>query len=151
MSEQRRAMNDDALREQLERHEGLRLSTYKDTRGKLTIGFGRNIEDKGISIDEARLMLKNDIAEHCTLLDKYCPWWRNMDDVRQQVLANMAFNMGVGPSEEQPTGKLLTFKNTLKNMETGHYDAAADGMLKSVWAQQVGKRAKELADMMRTE
>jgi lysozyme len=143
-------MNEQALLEQLERHEGLRLKLYKDSVGKWSIGIGRNLQDKGISHEEAMAMLHNDVAEHCALLDKYLPWWRNLDETRQQVLANMAFNMGIGPSPEHPEGKLLTFKNTLANIERGEYAAAADGMLASLWAKQVGKRAQELADMMRT-
>lgn len=143
-------MNEQALRQQLERHEGLRLKAYRDAVGKLSIGVGRNLDDKGISRAEAMVMLDNDIEEHCALLDKYLPWWRNLDEVRQQVIANMAFNMGIGPSAEHPQGKLLTFRNTLGNMERGEYDSAADGMAGSLWAKQVGKRAQELIEMMRT-
>jgi lysozyme len=139
-----------ALREQLERHEGLRLKAYHDSVGKLSIGVGRNLDDKGISRAEAMVMLDNDIAEHCALLDKYLPWWRALDVVRQQVIANMAFNMGIGPSAEHPQGKLLTFRNTLDNVQRGLYDEAAGGMAASLWARQVGKRAQELIEMMRT-
>ena len=95
-------------------------------------------------------MLKNDIAEHCALLDRHLPWWKNMDEVRQRALANMAFNLGVGPSDEQPTGKLLTFKNTLAAMARGDYEAAANGMSSSAWAKQVGIRATRLVEMMRS-
>lgn len=56
-------MDTQQLREQLERHEGLRLKPYKDTVGKLTIGIGRNLDDKGISRKEAFALLDNDIAE----------------------------------------------------------------------------------------
>jgi lysozyme len=74
--------------------------------------------------------------------DRTLPWWRNLSPVRQRVLVNMAFNLGmVG---------LLTFKNTLGAMQNGSYAAAAAGMLSSKWATQVGVRAERLADMMRT-
>jgi lysozyme len=143
-------VNLELLEQELERDEGKRLKPYKDSVGKVSIGIGRNLDDKGISEDEVRLMLKNDIAEHLGLLDKYLPWWRGLDEVRQRVLANMGFNMGVGPSPEHPTGKLLTFKNTLAAMERGDYEAAANGMSASAWARQVGVRATRLVEMMRT-
>jgi lysozyme len=85
--------------------------------------------------------LANDIRDVEVQLDKHLPWWREMNDVRQNVLANMCF-MGIG--------KLLGFKNTLAFMQAKRYDAAAVGMLDSLWAKQVGQRAVRLATMMRT-
>jgi len=143
-------MDEQIFTEELVRDEGKRLKLYKDSFGFWSIGVGRNLQDKGISEEEMLFMLKNDIREHLALLDRHCPWWRNMDEVRQRVLANMAFNMGVGPSDEQPTGKLLTFKNTLAAMARGDYDAAANGMSCSAWAREVGIRATRLVEMMRT-
>lgn len=121
--------------------EGMRLKTYTCTAGKLTIGVGRNLDDNGISVDEAHLMLQNDIDIVCAQLDNKLPWWRDMTEVRQRVLANMCFNMGIGT--------LLKFINTLEAMKHGQYDKAADGMLKSLWAKQVGNRAKRLARQMK--
>lgn len=143
-------MNEELLAAELERDEGKRLKLYKDSMGIWSIGIGRNVQDKGISEAEMMMMLKNDIAEHIDLLDRHLPWWRQMDEVRQRVIANMAFNLGVGPSDEQPKGKLLTFKNTLAAMARGDYEAAANGMSSSVWAQQVGIRATRLVEMMRS-
>ena len=140
----------ESLEDMLIRHEGLRLKPYKDSIGKLTIGVGRNLDDRGIRRDEAMLMLANDIKEVRALLDKYLSWWREMSEARKTVLMDMAFNMGVGPTTENPTGKLLTFKNTLKAMQEGRYDDAANGMGASLWAVQVGSRAKLLQDMMRS-
>lgn len=142
-------MDQALLAQELERDEGKRLKPYKDSVGKVSIGIGRNLDDKGISDAECRIMLDNDIAEHVELLDRYCPWWRQMSEQRQRALANMGFNMGVGPSAEQPTGKLLTFKNTLAAMARGDYEAAANGMEASVWAKQVGPRADRLIKIMR--
>lgn len=118
-----------------------RVFPYKDTVGKTTIGVGRNLDDEGISDDEAMTLLRNDITEHLAALDQQLPWWRGMDEVRQRVIANMAFNMGIET--------LLTFKNTLAAMERGDYDAAANGMSASAWARQVGVRATRLVEMMR--
>lgn len=127
---------------ELKRDEGVRLKPYTDTVGKLTIGVGRNLSDVGITEAESTVLLQNDIQRTIAQLDSSLPWWRNLNPVRQRVLINMAFNMGmVG---------LLTFKNTLSAMQNGSYTAAAAGMLASKWATQVGARAERLADMMRT-
>lgn len=128
------------LKIELTRDEGLRLKPYRDTVGKLTIGIGRNLDDVGISQDEAMHLLDNDIARTTAALDKAIPWWRSLNDVRQRVVVNMAFNLGVAG--------LLGFKNTLAAMKAGRYADAAWGMLASKWATQVGERAKRLAAMM---
>jgi lysozyme len=134
------------MMQQLLEHEGERLMMYKDSVGKWTVGVGHNIEDKGIPKQVSDLLLEIDLDEHMAELDEYLPWWRQLDEVRQLVVVDMAFNLGVKP----PLGKLLGFKNTLKYMQQGLYDQAADGMESSLWAKQVGKRAKRLAQMMRT-
>jgi lysozyme len=135
-------LNTAALLDQLIQHEGLRLKPYKDTVGKLTIGVGRNLDDVGITEDEARMMLAADVGRTNAALDRAIPWWRNLDGVRQRVIADMAFNMGVAG--------LLTFKNTLAAVKEGRWDDASDGMLASKWARQVGGRAVRLARMMET-
>lgn len=137
-------MNKDALTNQLIVDEDLRLKPYRCTAGKLSIGVGRNLDDVGISKAEAMMMLVTDIAKVESQLDATLPWWRNMSDSRQQVLANMCFNMGIGNS----TKGLLSFRNTLSAMQAGDYKRAVKGMLDSQWAKQVGDRAKRLADMM---
>jgi lysozyme len=129
------------LQAELVRDEGERLKPYKDTVGKTTIGIGRNLEDVGISHDEALMLLANDIVRAELWLDRNLPWWRSLDPVRQRVLVNMAFNLG---------GRLLSFKNTLKAVQAHDWHAAHDGMLDSLWARQVGARAKRLAYMMLT-
>lgn len=136
-------MNATFLAAELERDEGLRLLPYKDSVGKTTIGIGRNLDDVGISEAEARAMLAADIARVEADLDRELTWWRKLDEDRQRVLANMAFNLGVA--------KLLTFKNTLGSIFVGDYQAAADAMLASKWASQVGPRATRLAARMRGE
>jgi lysozyme len=144
-------MNRDALANQLYIDEAFRLKPYDDAtgkelrpgdvvRGKISIGIGRNLSDVGINKSEAMMLLGADIDAACAALDKALPWWRGMSDRRQQVLANMAFNMGIE--------KLLGFKNTLAAMKDGRYADAAGGMLASLWAKQVGDRAERLAKMM---
>lgn len=134
-------MEESKLKAQLIIHEGLRLKPYKDTVGKVTIGVGRNLDDVGISEEEAALMLTNDINKVIRALDLELPWWRDLSDNRQLVLADMCFNMGIHT--------LLTFKNTLKAIQEERYEDAAQGMLQSLWAKQVGRRAVKLADLMR--
>jgi lysozyme len=134
-------MNADRLVAELTRDEGLRLRAYKCPAGKTTIGIGRNLDDVGITKAEAETLCRNDVARVEAELDARLPWWRGLDEVRQRVIANMAFNLG--------TDGLLKFKNTLRHVEAGEYLAAAQGMLASRWASQVGPRALRLAQMMR--
>ena len=134
-------MDLDALREQLIAHEGLRLKPYRCTAGKLTIGVGRNLDDVGISREEALHLLGQDIMRCEADLDRALPWWRQMSERRQRALLDMCFNMGLRT--------LLSFKNTLALLEAGQYDAAADNALQSKWARQVGKRAITVTNMIR--
>lgn len=133
-------MNIETMRDELLLDEGLKLKPYRCTAGKLTIGVGRNLDDVGITRTEALQMLENDIQRTAIELDAKLPWWRSLDEVRQRVILNMAFNLGV-PG-------LLGFKNTLATVQAGKYEDAAKGMLASRWAGQVGDRAQRLAQMM---
>jgi lysozyme len=127
---------------QLRLHEGERLKPYRCTAGKLTIGVGRNLEDRGITAQEAAYLLSNDITSTQAALLKALPWVGTLDDVRQRVLIDMAFNMGLGT--------LLTFKRTLAAIQGGEFSKAAAMMLESRWAGQVGQRAQRLSQMMAT-
>lgn len=130
------------LEEQLLVDEGLRLKPYKDTVGKLTIGIGRNLDDVGITKDEAIILLRNDIARTTKDVIANIPWWSSLDEVRRDVIINMAFNLGIEG--------LLKFKRTLLSIQNGKYEQASKEMLESKWAKQVGNRARRLAEMMRT-
>lgn len=135
-------INRDAMVRQLRLHEGERLKPYRCTAGKLTIGVGRNLEDRGISREESAMLLANDIANEERELLRALPWTSKLDEVRQRVLLDMSFNLGlVG---------LLGFKNTLATIQAGDYQRAAAMMLDSKWAQQVGQRAERLSRMMAT-
>jgi lysozyme len=130
------------IEDQLIRDEGLRLKPYKDTVGKLTIGVGRNLDAEGISEEEARILLRNDIVKAGLAVAKALPWVQYLDDIRFAVLLNMSFNMGIGG--------LLEFKKTLAHVRAKQYAEAAKDMLQSHWAQQVGVRAQRLARQMET-
>jgi|TARA_R110000824_G_scaffold124710_2_gene283471 lysozyme len=135
-------MDIDRLITQLKVHEGVRSKVYLDTEGIETIGVGRNLRDRGLSDDEIELMLANDIRDFQEEVESAFPWWSDMDDVRQRVVVDMAFNMGLG--------SLSKFVNTLAHIENGRYEEASVEMLDSKWARQVGDRANVLSDMMRT-
>lgn len=135
-------MDKTRLYEQLKLHEGKKNKPYKDTVGKLTIGIGRNLDDRGITEEEIVFLFGTDVDLVEKELDKNLKWWRDMSEVRQRVLVDMCFNLGIT--------KLLTFKNTLEAMRTKRYEDAASGMLNSLWAKQVKGRAVRLANMMRT-
>lgn len=141
--------DDVLLNQELRRDEGVRYSPYQDIVNVMTVGVGHNLQAKPLpagwtyplSDSQVDKLLSDDLYAVFTALDRLLPWWRDLSYARQRVLANMAFNLG-------PAG-LLTFKNTLANVQSGRYSDAANGMLVSKWAKQVGNRAKRLADMMR--
>ncbi|MGS1004683.1 glycoside hydrolase family protein [Burkholderia glumae] len=138
------------LEAELRRDEGVRYSIYLDTAGIPTVGVVHNCQVSPLPtgwtcpLTDAQVnqLLANDIASTLAKLDRSLPWWRGMDEVRQRVVANLAFNLGIGT--------LLTFKNTLAAMQRGSYSVAAAGMLNSKWATQVGARATRLASAMET-
>jgi len=133
-------LNDDAIVRLIKRHEGFKGRPYRCTSGKLTIGYGRNIEDNGITTEEATVLLKNDIkiAEHDA--QTFYPPIYDLSESRQYVLIDMAFNLGYN----RLSGFRL-FRGALLNKD---YILAAEEMLKSRWAKQVKNRAIRLAHMM---
>ena len=125
--------------EQLVLHEGLELRPYRCTANKLTIGVGRNLDDKGISKKEALFLLSEDVASVKRQLTA-CPWYGDLDPVRQKVVVDMVFNLGfLG---------FLSFRKTILALKQGDYAEASREMLDSRWAEQVGRRAQRLAEMM---
>lgn len=130
----------DKLAEQLEKHEGRRKHPYKDTEGHLTIGVGHNLS-KGFSDTVIDLILLEDIREAESELTRIYPGWDTLDMNRRLVLADMMFNLGA------PT--FMEFTRFWKAIFRQDYNAAAEEMLDSRWAKQVGQRAKTLSRMMR--
>ncbi len=133
--------SNDKLRAMLVRQEGLRLRLYKDSVGKLTVGIGRNIEERGIREIEAYFMLDNDIAEAAAEASKL-PCFAALDEVRQDVLIDMIFNMGLP--------RVKGFVKMLGALADKDWQEASAQMLDSKWAMQVGNRARELAAMIRS-
>lgn len=154
-------INREVLLAELTRDEGFRTKPYRCTAGKLTVGVGRNLDDvgllpgeamamkvtlshvraRGVTKAQAMVMLNNDIDRVIRDLAVHLPWAKTLDEVRQRVLINMAFNLGIGG--------LLKFNNTLRYIRLGNYQKAADNMLLSLWAKQVGNRAVRLSHLMR--
>lgn len=128
------------LRNLLIHHEGRSLRPYKCPAGALTIGVGRNLDAQGISEQEAMQMLDNDITKFSREVRNRWPWTATAPDVVGVVLVDMAFNLG--------TAGLAEFRRFLAALETKNYPLAADEMLRSRWADQVGSRAFELAKMI---
>jgi len=132
------------LIEQLKRHEGVRTHAYKCSANMITVAVGRNIDEDGglgLSIDEIEFLLENDIRR-CKQELILLPWFTEIDSVRQDALVNMCFNLGFT--------RLMGFKNALTAMSVGDYDKAADEFMDSRWAEQVGLRADEVCEMIRT-
>ena len=122
--------------------EGLRLKPYVDTAGKLSIGVGRNLDDKGISKTEADFLLADDLNDVEAILDQRLPWWRTLTDARQRVLVELCFNMG--------WGGLSSFSETLGLIHGGDYATAADHLSASTWAKEVqATRVARITNMMR--
>ncbi len=130
-----------ALVADLERDEGRRRFVYRDTLTNPTIGVG-HLLSLGLRDSEIDLILRNDIADAVADLDNHLPWWRTLDPVRQRVIANMAFNLGVP--------RLMMFRRMLAAVRSQLWATAADEMGNSKWAVQVGERAVRLQAMMRT-
>lgn len=130
---------------QLVDEEGEVLHEYKDHLGYSTVGVGRLIDKRkggGISKEESRYLLMNDINRFTRDVSASLPWFSSLSAPRKAVLIGMAFQMGLQG--------LMGFKNTLAHIKAGEYDKAADGMINSLWARQTPERAKRMAEQMRT-
>jgi lysozyme len=130
------------LKAQLTEEEGIRSKPYVDTQGVLTIGIGRNLRDKGISEDEINYLYQNDVADVTDDLAKNLPWALDLDDVRQRVIYDLCFNIGLGG--------LLRFHKFIEYAQEGKHDLAAAELQDSLWFNQVGKRGPKLVEMYRT-
>lgn len=127
------------FREHLKWAEAVKQFPYRCSAGKLTIGVGRNLDDKGLSLDEVDYLLDNDIAgtlRDCERLD----YWNSLDPVRQLVVADMVFNLGLS--------RFLKFVKLNAALALHDYTLAAHEMMDSNWYKQVGRRAWRLREAM---
>lgn len=153
----------DEIKQRLEVHEGFRSKPYRCKANKLTIGIGRNIEDrpfteeelrlvdkdymtKGITKSQAFAILARDVMQFDFELRQNIPFYKRLDDERQYALLDMAFNMGIGNSKKG----LLSFKNMLNYMGTGFYKQAAAECLNSKYGRELPTRAGRIARTIET-
>lgn len=123
--------------------EGLRLKLYTCPAGKLTIGYGYNIEALGIPQEIADRLFEISYLQAQKDAKTYLGHiWNHIGQTRQEVITDMSFNMGLS--------RLSGFKGVKKALANLDFAKAADEMLDSKWARQVGKRARSLAAVMRT-
>lgn len=113
---------------------------YIDTAGKVSIGVGRNLTDRGLSDDEIDYLFRNDLRQTLRECQTF-EWFSALSENRQVVVASMVFNLGLP--------KVNAFVNFLAAVRRRDFLAASAEMLKSRWARQVGARADRLAAMMR--
>lgn len=136
-----RQMDLTQVRKRLIEHEGIKLKPYHCTAGKLTIGVGRNLDDRGISQATATQMLEEDIEIVLDELKRALPFWEKLKWNYKEALVDLAFNMGVP--------RLMMFRKMLSAIEADDPDKAAEELLDSRYASQVGLRASNIAALLR--
>lgn len=130
------------LKQLLVKHEGLNLFPYFDTTQHVTIGVGRNLTSRGISTEEAYALLDDDINYFANTLTQELPFFSDLSLARQLALIDMCFNLGIK--------NFLEFTHMIDALKAGYYIVAAEDMLSSEWAKQVGQRAIDLAAIIKT-
>ena len=137
-------MDYDDAKEQIKADEALRLSPYRCSEGKLTIGWGWNLDDNPIPLEVAELLFEYSFEAAKRDATKFVGpmTWSQLDVVRRGVLINMAFNLGYS--------RLSSFRRFREHLQQGAYDMAADEMVNSKWYRQVTNRAKRLVESMRS-
>jgi lysozyme len=130
----------DIAKAQIKVDEGVRFKVYRDSLGIETVGVGRNIRDKGLSMQEVDLLLDNDLSDAERDARAIFPTFDKLSDIRKAVLLNMSFNMG--------RERLSKFKKLRAAVQDEDWAEAARQMLLSTWASQVGARATRLAQQM---
>ncbi len=134
------------LERSLRRHEGAIRKPYRDTAGCWTIGVGRNLTDKGLRDEEIAYLLVNDMREAEQDVTRTWPWVAQLDGPRQAVLYELCFNLGLT--------RLRKFEPTMLVISARRFAEAADRLLRTKWADDVGKepgqRAYRLAEQLRS-
>lgn len=123
----------DKVKEMLVRHEGVMCTLYQCSEGKWTIGVGRNLQDRGVTEDEAMYLLDNDIKRVMNQLDEYWTVWRSFPEKAQLCCVDMSFQMGIKG--------FMGFRRTRALMEMGMWLEASEELLDSKYAIQTPNRA----------
>lgn len=129
------------LREQLKIHEGYRRFPYECTAGKLTIGYGHNLDDVGVNEALASIILDADISTCVSDLLIVFSGFSDFTKVRQVALADMMFNLG--------SVRFRKFKKMIAAIEVGDWELASVEATDSRWFDQVGKRARTIVRQLR--
>lgn len=130
------------LEELIRLNEKEKLFPYKDTVGKLTIGIGHNLTDKGISRAVSAMIFQEDLDEAKSTLFKAFPWVTKLDEVRYAALVDMTFNMGIN--------SLKKFVTSMPFIRDGNYKQAAITLRKSLWYRQTESRGVKITKMIET-
>ena len=139
------------VKEDLIRHEGYVAEIYLDSENLPTFGIGHLVTEEdmeyswpvGTPVTDERILdvfhKDCDVAytDACALVLNFA----GQAPDAQRVLVNMAFNLG--------RNRLSKFKNMLRYVNEGNYVMAANEMINSKWYNQVGRRSKELVDIMK--
>lgn len=124
----------------IKRHEGLRLKVYKCSAGKLTIGYGRNLDDVGITEQEADAMLMRDIDIAINNCKKFFPNFDYYTNHRRIALASIMFNLGIN--------RFRTFKKMIAAVRKEDWEEAAFQLKDSKRHGQIPNRSDEESDML---
>jgi len=125
--------------ESLKEEDGFKGMPYEDKLGIPTIGYGTKLP---ITEEEAEILLKHRLDEKILEISEKEPFYLDLPEIAQEVIANMAYQLGVGG--------VLNFKKMWAALKNRDYQKAADEMLDSKWATQTPNRAKRLAKIMRS-
>jgi len=128
------------LKNALIKDEGYRQFPYMCTAEKLTIGIGRNLDDVGVTEDEAMYLLENDIEKSIEDAEDIFNL-NELSQVRQEVIINMIFNLG--------KTRFLKFSKTIQAIKDKDFNKAGSEMMDSKWYRQVGSRASRLIQEMK--
>jgi len=123
------------IKDLLIKHEDLKLFPYHCPAGRLTIGVGRNIEDNGISKDEAIYLLENDIKRVKSELREIFPKFDELPENIKMVLIDMDFNLG--------KSRFLQFKHMIKAVKNRNWAQMIEEMKNSHWCNQVKNRCED--------
>lgn len=155
-------INPNTLFSQISKHEGVRPTVYKDTMNHPTVGIGFNLDDRNnraklqdLGIDVNELLQGKPLTDReiKTLYNislttayndakKFLPNFSAHPEQVQRAIVDMSFNMGLN--------KLMQFQRLRNALMMKDYNLAANEMMNSRWAKQVGRRAVNLANLVKS-
>ena len=131
-----------ALTARLMAEEGFRALPYRDSRGILTVGYGRNLTVP-FTHDEGRYLLASSLDRNAATFIKAWPPFDDMPHEVRAALLDAAFELG-------PDG-VLGFKKMLAHAAAGEWEAAAKEAISSKWDAETPTRAHRLAEVFRAQ